>query len=78
MRRASRNTTQIDRSLQMNAEAIRLAQEQVALQTETNRLLRQLVEARGQKKAPRFSGRAWDSWPITSLSWPDSSDGPHA
>ena len=44
MRRAKQNTTQIDRSLAINEESLRLARERVALQKETNSLLKQLIE----------------------------------
>ncbi len=48
MRKAKRNTAQIDRSLELGEENLLLAKEQVALQTETNRLLRQVIEALGR------------------------------
>jgi hypothetical protein len=48
MRSARRNTTQVNRSLEISEELLLLVKEQVALQTETNRLLRQLVEALGR------------------------------
>jgi hypothetical protein len=48
MRRARRNTTQVDRSIAISEQRLLLAKEQVALQSKTNRLLRQLVEALGR------------------------------
>ena len=40
----ARNLEQIDRSLQMSEEVLKLARESTALQAETNRLLRELIE----------------------------------
>ena len=39
-----RNIEQIDRSLQMSEEGLKLAREGTALQAETNRLLRELID----------------------------------
>ena len=39
-----RNVGQVDRSLQMSEESLKLARERTALQAETNRLLRELIE----------------------------------
>ena len=44
MRRAKRNTSQIERSLEISEESLMLARERVTLQKETNRLLGQLIE----------------------------------
>ncbi len=40
----TRNLGQIDRSLALSEENLRLTREQVALQAETNRLLKELIE----------------------------------
>src|SRR4051794_19280181 len=48
MRRSNRIQPKMDRSLELAEEAVRLAKEQVALQTETNRLLTRLIEAQAR------------------------------
>jgi len=48
VRRSSRVQPQMDRSLELAEEAVKVAKEQVALQTETNRLLARLIEARAR------------------------------
>ena len=48
MRRSSRLQPRMDRSLELSEECARLAKEQVALQTETNRLLTRLIEAQAR------------------------------
>jgi hypothetical protein len=50
-RRAKRNMVQIERSLRINDDLLALAKEQVALQAETNRLLRQVVESLGRNRS---------------------------
>jgi type VI protein secretion system component VasK len=44
VRRQKRQMTQINRSLELSEESVRLANERVALQKQTNELLRQLIE----------------------------------
>jgi hypothetical protein len=44
MRRSNRMQPKVDKSLQIGEEGLKLAREQVALQTETNRLLGRLIE----------------------------------
>jgi hypothetical protein len=44
MRRSGRMQPKIDKSLEIAEESLRLTKEQVALQTETNRLLGRLIE----------------------------------
>ncbi len=49
MMRSNRLKPKIDRSLELTEESVRLAKEQVSLQTETNRLLARLIEAQARE-----------------------------